>query len=397
MTRSYSVPAVITVTTRNRFSGALSEKSYTYTASAGWKSDPISTMPVVRGDTTYFCKPTGYTAEGEENLCGVAYSSRVGEWYFKPPSVTKSKNGWYHSMVTHNLSNLSNIINRAIVAAGDSQAGFGESIAEMKSTVGMVGEFGNRADAIASAVNRGSRIDAFKAVGLLLPQGKSKRFPRTKSVADSYLELQFGWMPLINDVYTAVKLLHTGFKSREKGQIVVGLARESEEDVDTQSNYSDPYCGTYPSAVTRRMNRHCKMVYYVDNESPLYTLNQLGLANPLRTAWDMSRLSFMIDWALPIGTALQAMSSTYGMTFLDGYVSTMYEQNYDIDISTCLKTGYYGRRATIAPYTHTWQFQRSPVSTGLPGIPSPQPPLRSSSEFGKVVTALAVSAQRWAK
>lgn len=47
-------------------------------------------------------------------------------------------------------------------------------------------------------------------------------------------------------------------------------------------------------------------------------LNQLGLANPLATAWELVSYSFVVDWFVPIGPVLNALSARAGLIFVDG-------------------------------------------------------------------------------
>lgn len=43
------------------------------------------------------------------------------------------------------------------------------------------------------------------------------------------------------------------------------------------------------------------------------TLNALGLANPLLTAWELTPFSFVVDWFMPISDILAYLSSNLGL------------------------------------------------------------------------------------
>jgi hypothetical protein len=51
-------------------------------------------------------------------------------------------------------------------------------------------------------------------------------------------------------------------------------------------------------------------------------MGQLGLTNPASMAWAALPYSFVVDWLLPVGTMLGALSAPVGLKFQTGYTTT---------------------------------------------------------------------------
>ena len=67
-------------------------------------------------------------------------------------------------------------------------------------------------------------------------------------------------------------------------------------------------------------------------------LSQLGLTDPLGIAWELTRLSFVADWFVPIGAWLQARSADTGWTFVQGCSSALCRLN----------------KRRLGPLAHSW-------------------------------------------
>lgn len=53
----------------------------------------------------------------------------------------------------------------------------------------------------------------------------------------------------------------------------------------------------------------------------LHTASSSGLINPLSIAWEVVPFSFVLDWFIPIGATLQAITASVGLTFNAGWSS----------------------------------------------------------------------------
>lgn len=193
--------------------------------------------------------------------------------------------------------------------------------------------------------------------------------PGTKSVSSGWLQLQFGWMPLMSDIYGAYQELST--VQPKAGQLVVLRVSDREAgSTQTKSNYY-PYGSTYGGVemnIRQTWTRTVKQSYWwkLDVES-LHALSRNGLTDPLVVAWDLVPFSFVADWLVPVGQYLRNCTASAGFTYLGG------SQTYFERRSNQGKSG-----KTILPSKGT--YQNHTVSANLAG---------SASGFRMVRTVLS--------
>lgn len=161
------------------------------------------------------------------------------------------------------------------------------------------------------------RGDASEKVGRLVHK-------RWKKPAELWLEAQYGWKPALQDAYGAI---HAYEKRADVGPPridVKGKAYEYIEDlVDAQTaGGGTGAVGGYAlwkvkEARTRLFGYTVHLTYEMTNAA-LHKAAQLGVINPLIPLWEVTPFSFMVDWWLPVGTWLQSLSATAGMSFKAG-------------------------------------------------------------------------------
>jgi hypothetical protein len=120
---------------------------------------------------------------------------------------------------------------------------------------------------------------------------------RPNDLAGRWLELQYGWKPLINDVYEAMKAYEVITSPPRIFRTKASISRDGIYDSSTSSvNFS---CLT-SFRVTQ------VMIYEMVEKQD--TVRALGLENPASVAWEILPYSFVIDWFIPIGTYLDALN-----------------------------------------------------------------------------------------
>lgn len=143
--------------------------------------------------------------------------------------------------------------------------------------------------------------------------GKKKLVDGTQTLADTWLEYTFGWVPLIQDIHAAIDVM----QSAPPWERVRGSARVSYPIYFSQvENEADPYdSGMKATGVAYGgVSLSCQVV--VSNPD-LYLANQLGLVNPAGVVWDAIPFSFVVDWFLPVNKFLMSMSQTWGLELKD--------------------------------------------------------------------------------
>lgn len=110
-----------------------------------------------------------------------------------------------------------------------------------------------------------------------------------------FLEYEYGWRPLVNDIYEGAQAV---FALTNKPLTRLYRASRKVELLLPETVTSSVITG---KAVTVRAYR-CRLT---ENYSPV---SSLGLDSPSEVAWELLPWSFVADWVIPIGSYLQARS-----------------------------------------------------------------------------------------
>lgn len=211
----------------------------------------------------------------------------------------------------------------------------------------------------------------------------------SKSLADNWLELQYGWKPLLNDIRSAALALA---KFNLADADVHHASSRASKPTDVQSVVFGavspaPVVGNLSVSTTTSVSFGVR--YKIS--SPLVSfLAQTGFTNPLSLAWELLPFSFVVDWFLPIGSFLDALSAFHGLTFVDGYKTTFLRQRSSMAISGTY-LGFNEPGFTVTE-RGTWEREWVTVSrVKLTAFPSPVfPTLKSPFSGTHVTNALAL-------
>lgn len=179
-------------------------------------------------------------------------------------------------------------------------SGWGETLATRKMAYSMM------LHRIATLTNAARRLRKGDIRGFCRALSVTERGSRSKAkkAADTWLEYHFGWEPLLGDIYTACKISSADFP--------VGRVRASSQEEVFDMNMGVPDKFTPYRANRGRVSVLLQGEYTVENSDKLL-LNQLGVINPVGLAWELVPFSFVIDWFIPIGQYLGAMTDFYGI------------------------------------------------------------------------------------
>jgi len=162
------------------------------------------------------------------------------------------------------------------------------------------------------ALNRFDVPGAWKVLGLGKPSSGSVR-RSLKGISNAFLEVHFGWVPLVQDIESSVRLLASDppFK-RVVGR---GTYRETVKIVNDTS-FGD---GTRRSEVqVTKLTLRCKIQADVrcDNTN-LFLASKLGLVNPASFVWEAIPFSFVVDWFANVGSFLSSYTDFLGVSMQD--------------------------------------------------------------------------------
>lgn len=204
--------------------------------------------------------------------------------------------------------------NRAIVKARNnlkgSRVNLGVAFGERKRTAHLIGSTASNIARSIRHLKRGQVRKAMNVLGIT----SSKREPRGANVPQKWLELQYGWKPLLNDVYGSVNALASrpAYESRVTAHATVEsppLTGFSSLTVQP-SSYSG--AGWTRGATTKRGVK-VRLDAIPDNELKS-SLSSLGVTNPLSVAWELVPFSFVVDWFAPVGNWLESIDALAGYT-----------------------------------------------------------------------------------
>lgn len=177
--------------------------------------------------------------------------------------------------------------------------------------VGSIGDL--RRGNIAGAINH---LTAGRT-RLAMPKGKPNR---KKDLAENWLELQYGWKPLLMDIEGLLKSLSNLTIAQPTVRRVVGKGRFERSAISIFDTYTWPQVGTGKGKFSYRFTTDCKIGITFRMDQPLLSfLAQLGFTNPINLVWEILPFSFVADWFIGIGPYLEALSAWDGLTFIDGF------------------------------------------------------------------------------
>lgn len=138
-------------------------------------------------------------------------------------------------------------------------------------------------------------------------------------VPQSWLELQYGWNPLMSDVEGACKELSD--RDRHSGKPHAHVVGKSSYDefsyIDKDSGFLAN--GLFGQRLTVHNRYDVTIRLWYDLNCPLLALfSSLGLTNPAELIWEKVRYSFVVDWFIPIGNWLSTMDADFGWLYKTG-------------------------------------------------------------------------------
>lgn len=254
----------------------------------------------------------------------------------------------------------SNMINATLVKAlnklKSQDVHIGNFVAESHKTFEMVG---NTASRIARSVSafRAKRPKEWGKVVATQTGNLARKDWHT--VPNSWLELQYGWKPLMDDVYGAIHHLSRRSRYEFPYSRVSGYSF-TETEVKSNVTLSGGSCfdlGGLTQDVYMLDKQEVFITLIYGLTSPILAeISSLGLLSPLEIVWETTRYSFVVDWFLPIGPWLSALTADAGYTFITGNQSRKTTRKF----LKSVRTGTWP--ATFVPFPGTTRVYSYPAN-----------------------------------
>lgn len=188
----------------------------------------------------------------------------------------------------------------------DAKVSLGVSFGERKEAAGMMVD---RLGKVASAFRRFKKGD-FRGAGKSLGLG-------WKSYPNNWLEYQYGWKPLLGDIHAAASEINRRDIERPT-RCNYFVKATSEDNILDEMEYDDGF--SVFRYVTKTNHKALARFDFTPNPDlgHLATLDQWGILNPLEVAWELLPFSFVVDWAIPVGDYLSALTAALPYNFVGG-------------------------------------------------------------------------------
>lgn len=173
----------------------------------------------------------------------------------------------------------------------------------------------------------------------------------TKAAADNVVAYLYGVRPFVNELYGLQEAVKKGFADKGETIRTTGFASRAYAPEDCWSFRGDPFKFSGKARAFSRV-----IIYSKIENSFLHGLSQLGVVNPLTLAWELMTLSFVIDWFIPVGDFIAALTGPIGTSFSTGIEDRVFEADI-----TCIYCRYGhsrfidGHRPTIKHSYHAFQ------------------------------------------
>lgn len=192
-------------------------------------------------------------------------------------------------------------LNRFLRQASSLQANLAVMYAERTKTANMVINAMKSIAAAGALLRKGRFQQAARKLGI------DKSDKPLRDLSEQWLQLQYGWRPLLNDVYAICtakppisRTASSSFTRQETSPVVTGQ--------------SDPFGWSMSRDVTYR----CAMRGTVRvSNSAVAAGSAFGLTDPNSVAWELVPFSFVVDWFLPVGDYLARLHALDGLELFD--------------------------------------------------------------------------------
>lgn len=328
--------SLTTVTWTSTNGGTPAQSNQSRAWKGKWRVEPIAISRTgsdgYRPPTAFRSYACRYLSQGGFDYTGhLSTGQKVRHWGSSgfPPNQTDhgiylGTSGSGHFPNT-SLNQQNQTLTECLNKVKDSDMNIAESIATLDQTLSML----STAVTLALSMVKTCRTAGFSGLANnakgLISSTKKAPYRNMKSLADTsgnyWLEYQYGWRPLMMDIRGLIDLAQY---QRRKCLFLTAI-RHTQRD---RGLPGPQLSGTYGYQVDGRNTDGCYVRLDVAiQDERLYLLDQLGLMNPFLLAWELTPYSFVLDWLIPIGNCLQALTASLGIYFRGGSMTTYTKVN----------------------------------------------------------------------
>lgn len=204
-------------------------------------------------------------------------------------------------------------VTKALLKLRDQKINLALNAVEMSKTAEGVAKSATKIYKSLRAFKNGEFVRALSVLGLTTKN-------KGKDAASSWLEMQYGILPLMGDIHGAYEEVTR--KPRNHGMRKKVTAQEELSRSTSESGIPSGIDG-FSGDLKFNATASGKLVLWFEVDNPaLLAASSVGLTNPLEIVWEITPFSFIVDWFLPIGDYLGALTASQGFKYLGGCWTT---------------------------------------------------------------------------
>lgn len=191
----------------------------------------------------------------------------------------------------------------------------------------------------------------------------------TQAAANRWMQYRYGMIPTYNDM---LKLFDIAIEQVSVEPIISSrVTIPFPKDIKIKSPI-----GAYAVHSEEVVGRHQIKVWYKVKKPVTRSRAQWGIhfLDIPSILYELTPFSWMLDWLYPIGSTLEVLSATRGLTFLQGYRSQYCSVKVKADYTPYPTTGVATANADSAEFIYGAFHRQSLGSFPLPSMPSFQNP-----------------------
>lgn len=279
--------------------------------------------------------PLPYSRYVEEGLytCNMTARCSSGYWYqadnqcpIQTYAGAENFSGYYYQTPpSYPPADIAETIRKARAKIKDQDVNLAVAFGERAATAAGVADVVTTLTKTVRALRRRDYERAMRELGLR----KRNRKGLPSEPSNVWLALQYGWLPLLSDVYGSCEALEKSDENRDRYRATVKASHSRKETSDRLLTSAYGGCYVEVNKQTTTSYKAMTRLDYVLRNPLLATMSQVGVTNPLEVAWELVPFSFVADWFVPVGRYLSDLDATIGWEFLGGSTSTKIEQTHN--------------------------------------------------------------------